>query len=228
MNDGLTLRQPAVKAGFGKHLLFFPSRKVSRQVVCHSTLEADYCVLLEHDRAVLCYQSQPRKLELRVQGRLVHYHPDFYVETQEDDYYTEVKVDFSQVSLRCAAKLSAARELLNGEGTDLMLADLASIRSKYRMRNIKFLYFHSFNVGPDEFGGCLRVLPKLSYPVTFRQLLNHRARIRERTVYRAIFEGYLQVDLCQPLTIDSPIEGCLHADQLPPNRCTVQTRWSSL
>ncbi|WLI10801.1 MULTISPECIES: hypothetical protein [Pseudomonas] len=213
MDHQTALHRPAVNAAFGKHLLFFPSRKIHGQVVCHSTLEADYCIHLEYDPAVVRYCSQPGELELRIDGRLHRYHPDFLVETLEEHYYTEVKVDFSQVSTLWKAKLRAAQQLLSETNSYLARADLASIRPPSRLRNLKFLYFHSFNVSADEYGGCLRLLPTLSYPVTLRELLAHPSEVRERAFYKALFDRQLSFDLNQRLTINTPIMGGGHAHQ---------------
>lgn len=207
MEGNIQVRKIAQREGYGKHLLFFPSRKNHTQVVCHSTLEADYCVHLEYDPAVTQYASQPGELQLLINGRQRRYRPDFRVETSEICYYTEVKVNFSELSSRWMATLRAAQETLHWQGVQLVLADLAYIRPAERLRNLKFLYFHSFNVSPDEFGGCLRLLPTLHYPISLRQLLMHPSQVRERAIYRALFERLLDFDLSQHLTLETPIWG---------------------
>jgi hypothetical protein len=207
MESQIAIHEITRRDGYGKHLLFFPSRKNHTQVVCHSTLEADYCVHLEYDPKVIQYVSQPGELQLLINDRQRRYRPDFQVETSEQCYYTEVKVNFSELSSRWATTLRIAQETLREQGIQLVLADLATIRPAERLRSLKFLYFHSFNVNPDEFGGCMRLLPTLQYPVTLRHLLMHPSEVRERAIYRALFERLLDFDLSQRLTLETPIWG---------------------
>lgn len=207
MSQPIDVRNVAKSNGYGKHLLFFPSRKTHVQAVCHSVLEADYCVHLEYDPAVVSYYSQPGVLHLEINGRLRKYRPDFRIDTVDHHHYTEVKLSFEDLSPRVLATLRKAQALLSEQGSYLTFADARSIRRTERLRNLKFLYFHSFNVGADEFGGCLRMLSNLDFPITLRQLLTHPAEVRERAIYRAIFERVLTFDLYQRLTLDTSLSG---------------------
>jgi len=207
MNQPIEVRNVAKRNGYGKHLLFFPSRKTHVQVICHSVLEADYCVHLEYDPMVVRYCSQPAELQLEVDGRLRRYWPDFRIDNANHHYYTEVKPNFEELSTRVLATLHSAQALLREQGSYLNFADVRSIRQADRLKNLKFLYFHSFNVGADEFGGCLRMLSTLSFPITLRQLFTHSAEIRERAIYRAMFERLLIFDLSQRLSLDTPLSG---------------------
>lgn len=206
----IEIRKAAQKNGYGKHLLFFPSRKTQSQVICHSVLEADYCVLLEYDSGVVSYCGQPDALLVTVNGCQREYRPDFRVETVDQSFYTEVKVDFNELSTRVRSKLLAAKSLLQAQGSELVFAEIDSIRAGAKLRNLKFLYFHSFNVSADEFGGCRGLLSVLDYPVSLRTLLNHPADVRERAIYRAMFEQLLVYDLNERLTLDSYIFGESH------------------
>lgn len=207
MNQPIEVRKVAKRNGYGKHLLFFPSRKTHVQAICHSVLEADYCVHLEYDPTVVRYCSQPGELHLELNGRLRRYWPDFRIDTADHHYYTEVKPNFDELSSRVLATLRSAQAVLSEQGSYLTFADIESIRPAERFRNLKFLYFHSFNVGDDEFGGCLRMLSTLRFPITLRQLLAHPAEVRERAIYRAMFERLLIFDLNQRLTLDTPLSG---------------------
>lgn len=206
----IEVRNAAKQNGFGKHLLFFPSRKTRSQLICHSVLESDYCIFLEYDPGVVSYCSQPEALVVTVRGRQCRYQPDFQIETVDQTSYTEVKHDFDEISTRIMSKLQAARSLLRTQGSELVFADIDSIRAGSKLRNLKFLYFHSFNVSADEFGECLRLLSMLRYPVTLRSLLHHPHNVRERAIYRAMFEQSLEFDLNERMTLDSQIIGERH------------------
>lgn len=198
-------RQPLQTPYYGKHLIFFPSRKNQRLITCHSALEADYCVHLEYDSLVVSYESQPGPFAVDIAGCLHPYTPDFRVETTEEVYFTEVKIDFSQASTLTRSKLEAARQYFAREGNLLAYADQQSIRPGHRLSNLKFLYLHSFNLGADEYGACLRLLEKLRYPISLRALLNHATEVRERAIYKSLFERRLECDLSHRLTLDTSL-----------------------
>ncbi|WP_448646207.1 hypothetical protein [Pseudomonas mohnii] len=210
MGKPIEVKKAAQKNGYGKHLLFFPSRKTHSQVICHSVLEADYCVFLEYDPSVVSYCSQPEALPVTVNGCYGQYWPDFRIETVDQTFYTEVKFGFDELSTRVRSKLIAAKSLLQARGTELLFADVDTIRAGTKLSNLKFLYFHSFNVSVDEFGGCRSLLSALDYPVSLRTLLSHPAGVRERAIYRAMFERLLVYDLNERLTLDTYIVGEQH------------------
>lgn len=203
-------RRPLQTPYYGKHLIFFPSRKNQRLIACHSALEADYCVHLEYETLVVSYECQPGPFDVDIAGRPQPYTPDFRVETTEEVYFTEVKIDFSQASERTRLKLEAARHYFAREGSSLAYADLQSIRPGPRLGNLKFLYLHSFNLGADEYGACLRLLSELRYPISMRELFNHAAEVRERAIYKALFERRLECDLSHRLTLDTSIVEARH------------------
>ncbi|MBO1541254.1 hypothetical protein [Pseudomonas sp. OA65] len=210
MGKPIKVRNAAKQHGYGKHLLFFPSRKTQSQLICHSVLESDYCTFLEYDPGVVSYFSQPEALMVTVNGRQCLYQPDFRIETVDKTSYTEVKHNFNEISTRIRSKLQAAKSMLRTQGSELVFADIDSIRAGAKLRNLKFLYFHSFNVSADEFGGCRRLLSMLRYPVTLRSMLHHPHNVRERAIYRAMFEQLLEFDLNERLTLDSRIMGERH------------------
>ncbi|WAB99731.1 hypothetical protein OSW16_08855 [Pseudomonas putida] len=206
MEIPIGLHKPEKCGYYGKHLLFFPSRKNRRQEICNSVLEADYCVLLEWDKQVVHYDSQPGVLEVRVGGHKQRYRPDFRVETSESTYFTEVKYDFETIHPTARAKLWAASEMLAEKGYRLAFADSRSIRCGHRLTNLKFLYFHSFNVSDEEKVDCHRWLGTFTYPVRLRELIYPDAAVRERAIYRALFEGKISVDFNEQMTFNSLVE----------------------
>lgn len=196
-------RPPLQEPYYGKHLIFLASRKSGTQVVCHSALEADYCVHLEHNQGVVNYASQPGPFQIVVNGRTEAYTPDFYVEMQDTAFYTEVKPDFDRLSARCNAKLDSARQAFSNCGSSLRFADLNSIRPVPYLRNLKFLYMHSFNIGTHERGACARLLRQKHFPLQLRELIANDFGVRERAIYLAMFEEKIGWDHEQRLTLDS-------------------------
>ncbi|MNP05255.1 hypothetical protein D3C76_972020 [compost metagenome] len=206
MEIPIGLRKPDKCGYYGKHLLFHASRKNRRQEICNSVLESDYCVLLEWDPLVISYASQPGELEVTVNGRLRHYRPDFRVDTCNSMYFTEVKYDFETLSPWSRAKLLAAQQVLAELGYGMLYADNKSIRCGWRLQNLKFLYFHSFNVSAEESVACQRWLRSFTYPLTLRELIKVDGPVRERAIYRAVFDRQLLVNLSERITLNSLVE----------------------
>lgn len=196
------------KSHYGKHSVYFPSQKNQTQIVCDSALEADYCVLLEFEAMVERYQSRPGIFKVNVEDHILDYTPDFLVETSELDYYTEVKPDFAKLSERVKSKLQAASRYFNNLGRPLRFADEYTIRRAEYLRNLKYLYLHSFKVGKDEGGDCMRQLEVVTFPIRLGDLLAKSNGPSTRSVYKAMFDRFIIFDLNQPLTATTKLEGC--------------------
>jgi hypothetical protein len=70
---------------------YSPSRKVGQRIPFEASLEEAFICHLEVDPNVLNFTSQPRKLDLWIDGHVRHHFPDFLVETKEFASYCEVK-----------------------------------------------------------------------------------------------------------------------------------------
>ncbi|WP_422403062.1 hypothetical protein [Pseudomonas sp. GZD-209] len=200
------ITRPDRWAQYGKHLVYFPSRKNHKQIICDSVLEGDYCVHLEWDNEVISYSSQPGELEVTIANRPGRYRPDFRVDTADTTYFTEVKFDFTALRPREREKLLAAQQSFAQLGYTLAYADNNSIRKGSRLQNLKFLYFQSFNTKDAEAIGCLAWLRQVSYPVTLRQLIHCDRPVSESMIYKALFKGQLVTNLDTPLYLDSVVE----------------------
>lgn len=194
--------EPTAASHYGKHLVFFPSRKNARQFACNSVLEADYCILLEADHTVVRYMTGLPAMRLEGQNSITSYIPDFLVETTEELYYTEVKLDFDVISSACREKLYMAQRKLELLGHSLRLADAKSIRQGFTLRNLKFLYNHSFNVTSDEYGLLQNELLNTRFPTSLGSLL-FTTQVSYRAYYKALFDRKLSFDGSSPLTMAS-------------------------
>ncbi|CRL51606.1 MULTISPECIES: hypothetical protein [unclassified Pseudomonas] len=206
MNFPPSLDPPNKKCYYGKHAVYFPSRKNQHQLICDSMLEADYCVLLEYDSTVVNYWRTPGVFDLSIEQKVIHYTPDFLIETLDQFYYTEVKVDFKQLSPLTLAKLHAANTLFNESDRSLRYADEKNIREGELLRNIKHLYLHSFNVSDDEFGDCLRQIKALTGSVCLGDFMAGTHGPSARSVYKAMFDRILKFDLSSRLTFATKLE----------------------
>lgn len=196
--------EPTAASHYGKHLVFFPSRKNARQLACNSVLEADYCILLEADQFVIRYTTGLQPIILACESSMTSYTPDFLVETTEEYFYTEVKFDFDVISSACRKKLYMAQHEFELHGTSLKFADSKSIRQGFKLRNLKFLYSHSFNVTSDEYGLLQSELLNSQFPTTLGSLLLS-TQISYRAYYKALFERDLLYEISSPLNMETTI-----------------------
>ncbi|AMO77689.1 TnsA endonuclease N-terminal domain-containing protein [Pseudomonas sp. R3.Fl] len=191
---------------YGKNVVFFPSRKNNCQVICESVLEADYCLLLEFDKQVLDYRSQPETLTLLDDGETFIYTPDFCVNSSEELFYVEVKPDRNRLPSKYLRKLTAAKKLLNERGSELQLLDTSDIRPHHLLRNLKLLYSRSFNTRPEEYAYLISQIPLLPRHLTLDALLRELPAISCSAKYLAIFNEVFGVDLDRLLTTSTTLE----------------------
>ncbi|WP_439253906.1 hypothetical protein [Pseudomonas monteilii] len=197
--------EPTAPSHYGKHLVFFPSRKNNCQLACNSLLESDYCIILEADPCVIRYINGLVPINLADEGLNADYTPDFLVETQEEMYYTEVKLDFATISTKVEEKLFVARKKFQKSGIALKFADERSIRNGYCFQNQKFLYMNSFNVSPDEHGLLLHEITTLHFPMTLGEILKTTV-VSSRAYYKSMFEGVLTFDHDRKLELNTLVE----------------------
>jgi len=191
---------------YGKNVVFFPSRKNNCQVICESVLEADYCLLLEFDKQVLSYRSQPETLTLLDGDETFIYTPDFYVNSSEESFYAEIKPDRNRLSSKYLHKLTTAKKTLRERGSEFQLLDTSNIRSHHLLRNLKLLYSRSFNTRPEEYTYLISQIPLLPRHLTLDALLRQLPAISYSAKYLAIFNEVFGVDLNRPLTINTTLE----------------------
>jgi hypothetical protein len=191
-------------------------------------LEADYCILLEFDPIVECYNSRPSVFKICVKEETQDYIPDFLVETSEALYYTEVKANFEKLSSRVKNKLRAASHHFSSMGHSLRFADENTIRKGEILRNLKFLYLHSFNVGKDELGDCARQLEAITYPIRLGDLFAMSNRPSTRSTYKTMFDQDLTFNLNKRITLNTLLEGRKDGHNHSENWCTVYTRQPSV
>ncbi|HEK1690812.1 TPA: hypothetical protein SMR48_002042 [Pseudomonas putida] len=197
--------EPTAPSHYGKHLVFFPSRKNNCQLACNSLLESDYCINLEADPLVIRYATGLAPISLVDEGLTANYIPDFLVETLDEMYYTEVKVDFATTSLKIKQKLIVAQKKLERSGVALRFADESSIRHGYSFQNFKFLYMNSFNVSADEFGLLLHEIASVQFPIPLGELLKATV-VSSRAYYKSLFEGVLTFDHDRKLELNTLVQ----------------------
>lgn len=194
------------RSHYGKNLVYFPSRKNHRQVVCESVLEADYCLHLEQDKAVISYRGQPETLAINIGNKTTKYTPDFVIETATATYFVEVKSDRDALSPAYQKKLFTAAALLQDRHSSLRVIDAGEIRPGQRLENLQVLYSRSFHVRPCEYTALVGKAQTLPAVITLAELLEQFSEISHAAKYLAIFEGMFSFDWNQPLSLQTCLE----------------------
>ena len=186
---------------------FFPSLINKKLVVCESKLEADLLFIVELDRSVQSYRSQPHKLVYYDENIKRSYTPDFLVHRSGHETVVEVK---PQDKLSKWQKKMNEVEIAYGIlGYPFVLLTEKAIRRQPRLSNAKYLFRHSrhqvsrtsFKHLVDHFKsnrGCSHTIGSV------RDLLASKD-VREVDIFKLIFCGTIRFDPEMPLTSQSAI-----------------------
>ncbi len=194
-----------------------PSRKNGCMVTFESALERDWVTLLEFNRYVERYESQPVQLAyLGPDGRRRVGYPDYLAFYDEGvgirpllvdvKYRKEIFERWSELKPRFKAAMHYARE----RGWDYRIKTEVEIRTPY-LNNAKFLlpyargvvdYDHSYLLG-KRLQQMETATPQLLLEACCCDKWN-RAQIIP-TLWCMISNGRILVDLNEPLTMNSPI-----------------------
>jgi hypothetical protein len=74
-----------------KHVGFFPSDKVGRNIAYESLLELKYIHFFEYDKSIISYCEQPLDIIYIANGKKAHYFPDFALQTNTNIIIIEIK-----------------------------------------------------------------------------------------------------------------------------------------
>lgn len=206
MTIDMSASRAITRGHYGKNLVYFPSRKNQRQVICESVLEADYCLHLEHDKAVNSYRCQPETLAINIGNKTTTYTPDFAVETATATCFVEVKPNRDALSPAYQAKLLAAAALLQDRHISLRVVDASEIRPVPRLENLQILYSRSFHVRLREYTALAEKAQTLPAVITLAELLEQLPEISYAAKYLAIFDGLFSFDWNQPLSLQTYLE----------------------
>jgi hypothetical protein len=190
---------------YGRHIVFFPSKKNNKQIICESHLEATYCVMLEHDKHVKHYYPQPVTSSFISIDRQIKYTPDFFVTTHDQvDYFVEVKNNFDLCSASYMKRLQNFEQLAAHYHYDFHKIDQQTIYQDTCLPTICSLYFKSLHVSPSEYYNLLRATAALC-EYTMIELLQLPSPASVRAIAHALFVGDLHANLNQPLTLQTKL-----------------------
>ncbi len=180
----------------GVHIVFFPSVKNSRVIICESQLEADFCQLLEFDPDVVSYIPQPVTISLWIDGLIRDYTPDFQVSYKlRPDAYFEVKPatvtswDEYMKLMRHVEQHFAEKE----QEFTLMLD--SEIRKEPYLGNLKFLYSKIHRVSKNESAYLLELMRRLGGEAVYEELLEMEGAPTIGAIAKAVFERKIELDI---------------------------------
>lgn len=204
------------------------SSKVPQAQAFESSLEQDFLLMLEFDRGVLRFASQPITIRWKEAGRQRRYTPDALVEYTSSmlDHFPHLKPTLFEVKPEAVLrrdwrtlkpKFKAAIHWCREYDCRFRIITESYIRTAY-LRNIKFLMqfgnerfrFVDRSIQGEAQGALRSVLFELGR-TTPQQLLDRISGDRSRHVdllphiWHLVRCGAIGVDLKQPLTMQSPI-----------------------
>lgn len=199
----MTARKVVTRSGRGVRG-FSPSRKMGTMIPWESTLERDAFLLFEMSSAVIRYYAQPEKIQFELNGQVHHYFPDAKLELSDETIvYVEIKPRARLNKPEIKQRMEAIRKYYeNQPNTKFLILDEHHIRAEPRLTNLKLLAYHLPSDDKDEASTWLQSLNVLM-PKTIAGAASVLGDIR--IAYQLIAKGFLQCDLSQSLSDNSPI-----------------------
>jgi len=193
-----------------------PSAKTEQPVQLESSLERDFCCLLEFDSDVVKYVEQPVIIKYLLQGRTRRYTPDFLIhyKNAKASVLAEIKyqADLQANHLELRPKFEAAEEYAAAQGWKFCIYTEAEIRTAY-LKNVKFLlHFRNFQIisHEEQVQKLLAKLDDLGKSTPMEVLAqnfsnnNNGAKTLE-LLWCLVEKGFIGCNLLQPLTMQSDI-----------------------
>ena len=196
--------------GAQKNIGKFSSVKTRRVAWFESLLERDYMYLLDYELAISYWVEQPLKIRFRDNGRTCSYTPDFEVHRQSKKQIIEVKTKNQVDSGNWDALFSTATFICEQEGYEFTVVTDEFIRQQPRLDNVKTLWKYArtpirarHQILCIEFFREKQVAEiELSELIQFFKVQH----VPVQTIYALLFWSVLNLDITQPLNIDSSIK----------------------
>lgn len=199
----MTVRKVVTRSGKGIRG-FNPSAKMGVMIPWESTLERDAFLLFEITTAVFRYYAQPEKIQFELNGTIHHYFPDAKLELLDGSFvYVEIKPRARLDKPEIRARMEAIRKYYESRPhTKFLVMDEHEVRAEPRLTNLKLLAYHLPGGDREEISTWLQSLHLLT-PRTIAGVASVLGDIR--IAYRMIAQGFLQCDLSQSLSDNSPV-----------------------
>lgn len=181
----------------------FPSLKLQRSVPYTSTLERDLLFVLEYEPCVWRYQEQPFVVTGIFEEQERHYTPDYALWADSGQILIECKPTALLADPHTQQQLAVGNQWANAHGWQFEVVTDTRLRTGSYLANLKLLWRYSrLSVSPalqTELLERLRPVNRLPLGVLAS------APEAVPTVLHLIFRHVLQVDLSQPLNVQSQV-----------------------
>jgi len=195
----------------------FYSLKNKSAIHTESTLEQDFCYVLEFDKTVIEYLEQPVKIKYSYQGKDRSYTPDFFIAGRENDrpymrIYEVKPLKFLKLHKDTFdVKFTAATEWCKNKGWEFHVIN-ESIRGQV-LENYKFLYqFKRYECFVGHSLEVMNVLKALGGKISLRDLFKHYDKIYQKdsedyiaATWYLVAELDVQIDLEEKITMQSKV-----------------------
>lgn len=151
---------------------YFPSVKMRRNIQFESTIELDYCYILDYDKNVLSFEEQPLVIEGEIAGKRRKYTPDFRVQHQKQkDIIVECK-PFNMIDVKGnQQQFEIGRKWCEQEGLEYKIITDKELRTGHKLANIKVLWrFARQPVTADAKAYVFGLLNTAIQPLTIAEL----------------------------------------------------------
>lgn len=136
--------KPLRSGRHGRLVTFFPSRKNFGAVACDTSLEADFCLVLERKTEVLTYRSRP--CVINFQKPALQYTPDFSAEHVDGRHvFYEVKNNSRDHDPRWQERLGILRARMSNAGLNFEYVVEYEFRQPILLANQRRLYHYGFD-----------------------------------------------------------------------------------
>lgn len=175
--------------GVSKIVGLFSSKKMSMQIPWESQLERDFCHLLEFDKKIKFFFSQPKTFLFNYDGNKIQYTPDFYVQYFDGFHeYIEIKFVESLMKPKTVSKLNLLIKYFKLNDINFRIITDDVVRLQPRLNNIKFLSKYA------------RLKFKEKFNFSFETTLFHlKKQIDSEYIYAAMYDNFIEFDINQEL-----------------------------
>ncbi|MBK5143732.1 hypothetical protein I2494_08385 [Budviciaceae bacterium BWR-B9] len=202
------VREPITRSR-GKVRGQFPSHKMGRMIAWESQLERRACYLFEFSSAIQKYHEQPARFDIPYEGKIRRYTPDFELLFYSGEiWYVEIKpftILFQPENFRFYSAVSGT---LNNGGYPFIVITNNELLNPVKERNLTLLRtYQRVNLTPQ-----LILRAQQGRFITLEQLIEDIDSLAH--AYGLIAQGYLYIDLEQPITNNSLIHKDNHNEDI--------------
>jgi hypothetical protein len=185
----------------------FPSIKMKRMLAFESLIERDYLYLLDYDPDVAWFEEQPLTIAYQLDGKRLHYTPDFHLVEKGRDVLVECKPEKFVNTDENRRKFAAAHDWCLQRDWEFRIVTDSQIRAGFRLQNVKFLTRYARQgVGPDIRGRIYALLHDSLTRPTVAYIAGTIPPYPPHTITASLLHMAFHHEICISLD-DSPVSG---------------------